>query len=242
MNNRLSLTVSSICVLITFILSACGAGTPAATPTSTNTSTPVPPTHTPTATITPTKTSTPTATPNLTATQQHNELQSVVQKYFEAGILPSLDGNYQVMGDYADSLTEANVYEWDFFDKKIVNFIIRADIVLDESQAKSGCGFAFGSSATGLNQFVVLSRGGSTEFGTYGRTWVTRTYNGALDYPPAFTMTLLVYENELRLLINDDEVLMYRYVELERDALGPAVFSGSKPGEETRCVFSNMVL
>ena len=80
-----TLTKSSliVCVVVSLILTACGASTPVATPTASATNTSIPPTFTPTITLTPTETPIPTATPNLAATQQYEDFFPIVQKLFE---------------------------------------------------------------------------------------------------------------------------------------------------------------
>ena len=240
-----------VIVILGINLQACGSiqqmiqGTPTFTPTVTLTPSP---TLTATSTLTPTKTPTPTVTPNLTATQQYQDFLSVVQKYYDADILPSLNGKYQLMDDYSDSSTEANTFHWNFHNNKITNFIIRADIILDASQQRSGCGFVFGSTSNRYKGFIFLQRNGSAVFGTNGFIRTTKYYSqfdySEFDYPAEFTMVLIIYNSKLHLVINEKEVIVYNLKEkgLDRDAVGPAIFSGIVSDSETRCDFTNIEL
>lgn len=239
-----------VIVILGINMQACGSiqqmiqGTPTFTPTITLTPSP---TFTATSTSTPTKTPTLTVTPNLTATQQYQNFLSVVQKYYDAGILPSLNGKYQLMDDYSDSTTEVNSYHWNYYDNKITNFIIRADIVLDASQQMSGCGFVFGSTSNRYSGFVFLQRNGSAVFGSSGFIWTTKYYSqfnySQFNYPAEFTMVLIIYNSNLHLVINEKEVIVnnLRDQDLDRDAVGPAIFSGVSDSE-TRCDFTNIEL
>ena len=125
-----TLTKSSliICVVISLILTACGASTPVATPTASVTNTAIPPTFTPTITLTPTETPTPTATPDFAATKQYENFFPIVQKLYDDGVISTFNGNYQMMGDYSDQSTAAGTFRWDLYDNKVGEFIIRADI------------------------------------------------------------------------------------------------------------------
>lgn len=233
--------------VFSLVMPACGAIAPEPTPTSTVTITPtLTPTLTPTITFTPTRTSTPTATPNITATQQYADFFPIVLKYYDEGILPSLEGQYQFMGDYTDSSIDAGFYRWDLFENEVVNFIARADIVLNTAPApasQSGCGFVFDlyPNQPHLHRFIFLQRNGSAVFGTGGRTYTTKYY-AQLENPAEFTMLLVVHGQKLRLNINDKEVIAYNDMESDRvkQAWGPALLAGSTQDFGTRCDFKNI--
>jgi hypothetical protein len=252
MKTNLSKTILFFCLALALTLSACGAGTPPATPTAADTNTPlptntpVPPTATATITLTPTNTPKPTATPNLTATQQYEDFLSIVQKYFDAGLLPSLNGKYQIMDDYSIASTEAGSYLWKTYDNKIKNFIVQADIVLETAPApasQSGCGFVFDVKASFYNSFVFLQRNGSAVFGRFGGVYATKYYD-QLQNPAEFTMVIIVHNDKLRLVINDQEVIVYNYLEKDRskNEWGPAILVGSTQDFGTRCSFRNIEL
>ena len=248
MKSNPSKTVLFICIGLSIILSACGASAPAATPTLTSTITLTPsPIPTATSTLTPTKTLTPTVTPNLTATRQYEDFLSIVQKYYDAGILPSVNGKYQSMGDYFDSSIDAGTYRWKTYDNEIGNFIVRANVTLETAPSpasQSGCGFIFDVISDEYHEFVFLQRNGSAIYGLGGRPFTTKYYD-KLQNPAEFTMLLVVYKEKLRLIINDKEIITYNSRVLTDGggrAWGPALLSGSTQDFGTRCNFKNIEL
>lgn len=238
-----------VLMILSLMMSACGAlapeptSTPTATPTASQTPTA---TLTPTITFTPTLTPTLTATPNLTATQQYEDFFSIVQSYYDAGLFPSLDGRYLNMGDYNDASVDAGYYRWSLFDDMVVNFIVRAKIVLETAPApasQSGCGFVFDllPNQSQYHKFVFLQRNGSAVYGFSGRTFTTKYYE-QLPNPVEYTMVLAVYNEKLRLSINDKEVITYNDLGKDRteEAWGPALMAGSTQEFGTRCDFTNI--
>lgn len=242
-----------VMVVVGFPLQACGSiqrviqGTPTSTSTLTPTMTlTATPTATATLTLTPTRTPSSTPTPNLTATQQYLGFFTIIQELYNAEVLSSLEGSYHLMGDYTDSWTDAGYYRWDLFDNEVMNFVVRAEIVLKTAPApasQSGCGFVFDvyPNQPHLHRFVFLQRNGSAVFGTSGRTYTTKYY-AQLQNPAQYTMVLVVQSNRLRLTINDKEVIAYNDLELDRtpQAWGPALLAGSTQEFGTRCDFTNI--
>jgi len=249
MKTNLSQSVMIVCMAITLILSACGASTPAApsTPASTATATNTAlPTFTSTVTITPTNTPKPTATPNLEATQQYENFLPVVQKSYDDGIIPTINGKYQLMGDYSDQTTDAGTYRWDLYDNKVGNFIVRAEIKLETAPApasQSGCGFVFGFLDGNSHEFAFLQRNGSAIYGLGGRPFTTKYY-GQLQNPAEFTMMVVAYKKDIRVFVNDKEVIKIE-LDLNRDIKeqwGPALLAGSTQEFGTRYTFKNIEL
>jgi hypothetical protein len=218
-------------------------GTPTFTPTITLTPSPIP---TVTLTLTPTETPVPTATPNLTATQQYSDFFSIVQKYYDAGVLTSINGKYENMGDYVDQSIDAGKYRWKTYENKIGSFIVRADIVLETAPSpasQSGCGFVFALSNNEYHEFVFLQRNGFAAYGMGGRPFTTNYYN-KLQNPAEFTMVLVALEKEVRLAINGKEVIKIP-LDVNRNikqAWGPALLAGSTQDFGTRCTFTNIEL
>jgi hypothetical protein len=244
-----TLTKSSliVCVVISLMLTACGTSTPVATPTASFTNTSIPPTPTPTITLTPTETPTPTATPNFAATKQYENFFPIVQKLYDDGVISTLNGNYQMMGDYSDQSTAAGTFRWDLYDNKVGEFIIRADIKLETAPApasQSGCGFVFGFGAINSQEFTFLQRNGSAIYGLGGRPFTTKYYD-KLQNPAEFTLTVVTYKDDIRVFVNDKEVIKMN-LDLNRDSnkgkWGPALLSGSTQEFGTRCDFKNIEL
>ncbi|HMB22790.1 MAG: hypothetical protein ACM33V_10555 [Chloroflexota bacterium] len=238
-----------VIVLLGINLQACGSigrmvqGTLTFTPTVT-----LAPSLTPTSTstLTPTMTPSPTVTPNLAATQQYQEFFTIVQKFYDAGIIPNLNGSYQVMDDYTDQSIDAGTYRWKLYDDGVVNFIARADIKLETAPApasQSGCGFVFGVIDDSNHEFAFLQRNGSASYGLGGRPFTTKYYD-QLQNPAEFTITLVVYKDVIRVIINDKEVIKME-LDLNREiktAWGPALLAGSTQEFGTRCTFKNIEL
>lgn len=245
MKNRSLISLSVFALFVLVAGNACAGSAPEPSPT------PLPPTSTlppPTETLVPTITPippTPTTTPDLAATQQYENFISIVQKYYDAGILPSVNGTYQAMGDYSDATTDAGKYHWTPYDNLISNFIVRADIVLETAPSpasQSGCGFVFNIIDENIHESVFLQRNGSAIYGLSGRTFKTEFYD-KLPNPAEFTMVFLVYEKEIHLTVNDKEVISYQLdVKREKRGWGPALLVGSTQDFGTRCDFKNIEL
>jgi hypothetical protein len=245
MKNRTLIFLLAFTLLVLVTGNACSASAPE--PTSTplpSTSTLPPPSKTPAPTLTLIP-PTPTITPDLAATQQYEDFFSIVQKYYDAGILPSLDGKYQVMGDYSYATTEAGKYHWTAYDNPIGNFIVRADIVLETAPSpasQSGCGFVFNIIDDKMHESIFLQRNGSAVYALSGRPFKTVFYE-KLPNPAEFRMVFLVYENEIHLAINDKDVISYQLdLKREKRPWGPALLAGSTQDFGTRCDFKNIEL
>ena len=238
-----------IVILMGLSFQACSSATPpvTATPTLIPTITLSPsPTATATLTSTPTRTPSPTNTPNLTATQQYGDFQVVVQKLYDSGVISTLQGSYQMMGDYSDQSADAGRYRWNLYDNEIGSFIVRAQIKLETAPApasQSGCGFVFGVSDNS-QEFVFLQRNGTAIYGINGRAFTTKYYD-KLQNPAEFTMVVVALEKEVHVLINDKPVIKIP-LDLKRNEIkevwGPALLSGSTQEFGTKCDFKNIEL
>jgi hypothetical protein len=212
-----------------------------ASPTATPTQPPPTGTKTPRPTLTPL----PTSTPNYVATRQYEDLVALVDRYYDAGVLPSVLGRFYRIEDFSRSLAKKGNYEWVTRDGGVGNFIVRADVVMetaDRPSSQSGCGFVFSDSGKETHDFVFLRQDGYASYGLSGLS-LTNKYYGKLGNPAAFKMTLLVYENKLRLIVDDKEIIAYDnlvYVEGFKGLWGPAVLSGSNEDFGTRCDFANI--
>ncbi|HET9908127.1 MAG TPA: hypothetical protein VFQ23_15860, partial [Anaerolineales bacterium] len=136
-------------------------------------------------------------------------------------------------------------YHWTTRDSLINNFIVRADIVLETAHSpasQSGCGFVFNVIDENVHETIFLQRNGSAVYALSGRPFKTEYYD-ELPNPAEFTMVFLVYENEIHLGINDQEVISYQ-LELKREKRGwaPALLAGSTQDFGTRCDFKNIEL
>ena len=240
---RLTLLYLTI-ILLGLNLQACSSvqqmiqGTP--TPTSTNTPTLTPTfTLTPTTTMTLTKTPTPTITPNLTATQQYDDFYPLVQKYYDAGYIPSLNGQYYHLEDYSDSYVEKGFYRWEIVRPNVRNFIMKSHITMTTAFGTSpdtGCGFAFRVVGSFAEAVFVGQNGNS--FYIAGETAFETGYFGRVSNPVELDFVLIVYENKIRSFVNNKAILNYEgFLDPDRGDLGFTVLSGSNQGNGSQCDF-----
>ncbi len=152
-----------IFLTLAVVLSACTVGAPPATPTFTA---PPPtetslPTDTPTPLPTATSTLTPTATPNATATQQAEDIQSILKVYLDNGVLDSAEGTSKALPDYKVDFAERGAWS-DLYDTGETlpdTFMIRAHMKWESASATeglSGCGIAFGVQENDDNYLVIV--------------------------------------------------------------------------------------
>jgi hypothetical protein len=89
----------------------------------------------------------------------------------------------------------------------------------------------------------TLQRNGTAIYGLGGRAFTTKYYD-QLQNPAEFTMMLVVYKKEIRVFVNDKEVIKIE-LDFDRDfkeAWGPALLAGSTQEFGTRCTFKNIEL
>lgn len=229
-------------------------GTPTFTPTLTLTLTS---TLTPTATLTPTPTRTPspTITPNLAATKQYEDFFSLVEKYHEAGQIPTTDGEYVRIDDYQDELAAFLSYEWIETGIKAKNFMIRADFEWGsavKTTTFSGCAFIFRRQSNGDHYLLVLdslqgirlarnTEGTAYSMGPPGHG-EKRDYNFG-DSPYHATFTLIVNELKAYVYVNDiyyGEYKLLDYFMTDSGSLDVGLLSATDKGYGTRCKMTNI--
>jgi hypothetical protein len=210
---------------------------PTPTPTATSTLTP---TSTPKPTFTPTS----TATPNLAATQQYETFLSLVQKYYDAKYIPSVEGTYQHLDDYSDSYAKVDNYRWATVGSEVRNFIIKSHVTMSTANKlspKTGCGFVFRTLGDFVN-VVFIRQDGTAHYGTNDQTFFARDYRN-ISNPEEFDLVLIANENNIRFYIDEKEVLVYKtFLETYVGDLGFAIVSGSDDDYGSRCDFTNTEL
>jgi hypothetical protein len=253
MKTNLTKSALIVCVVITLILSACGASMPAAIPTAANTNTPVPPTVTPTITLTPTQTFTPTATltptatPNIAATQKYEGFQALVEKLASDKVIPSAEGKYYALDDYSKEFAKIRYYTWDLYDgAKPSNLVIQAKVKISnettENAFKSGCGFVMQNDIN--NHAVFFSLDGNANYWADGYDRGSKYLDNTVyeKNPDGVTLTLVLSNKALHFYVNGREALKDITIYGEPFNVGPAVLSGTSQGFGTRCEFTEMAL
>jgi hypothetical protein len=228
------------------------------TPTATLT-----PSLTPTATstLTPTLTPSPTITPNFTATQQYEDFMASIQKFHEAGQIPTIDGDYQRLNDFSDELAMTYGYQWTPTGLNPKDFVIRADFAWEVANQKnySGCGYVFRQESeshyyiTALDalngMFFSYTQLGSNPGGpgTVLNFTVPAAKRSKLpdlgDNPYQATFTLIVNEFKAYTYVNDEFFAEHNLKQNILTNPGPLSFmvlTGSATDFGTRCKISNV--
>ena len=256
-------SVSTVFMVLSLILSACGSFAPVATATAlpsataTNTALPI---FTPTTTLTPTRTPTPTATPNLTATQQYNDFMAVVQKIYDAGQISTMEGTYIKLDNFHDQLSMNYGYRWSPTGVAPKNFIVSADFDWEVANQEnySGCGYVFRQtsedhyymvSMDALNGALLFyTKVGLNEFGraTTIHTPIRASKKESLpdvgNNPYHAKVTLVVNESNADLYVNDEFYSEHRLLQdklLDAGDLSYLVLTGSDKDYGTRCKITN---
>jgi hypothetical protein len=239
-------------VLLLFGLQACSAGqqfvqgtsTAISTPTSILTATPA---------LTPTATEPPTATPNLAATQQTEAFSTLVQKYFDAGYIPSINGTYTRLKDYSDAYAKEGYYHAIHVGNPGSIFIVRTDVTLANARSefpRAGCGFVYHSDQSTYDPEVLfLSQNGNVYYyydTSYGYASSSNYYN-KLSNPADVNLTMIVNQENAYFLVNDKFVIKARstlgYGQKNFDWLmdwGFATVSSSYESFGTKCDYKNV--
>jgi len=255
MKNHLSKSALFVCLVLMLMLSACGANAPEATstPPATATSTVVPP-FTATVTLTLTTTPLPTATPNLAATQQYKDFFTVVQKIYEAGQIPNIDGKYLGLDDYKDEVANKLDYAYAETGVSAKNFIVRGDFEWSNAVNTtniSGCGFVYRVQPNMDHYLIVLDAfsgaklASSTDRGTYSMGSPQKGDEKLTDFgsdPYHATFTLVVNNLKSYIYVNDiyqGEYKLLDYRITESGLLSGAVLSATSEGYGTRCKITN---
>lgn len=200
--------------ILTVVVTACSMGTPA--PTATPSSTPTP-SNTPTITPSPTPTLTPTATPNFAATQQSESFSALVQQYYDEERIPSLEGTYQRLDDYSNSLAKEGYYNTVPSGIRASQFIVRADIKMSNYKTefpRAGCGFMYHSdTSTFMHEILFLSQNGNIYYyypAFSGRIDFQSNYYMELPNPVSVNLTLIVNKADAYFYVNDKFTLQRR--------------------------------
>ena len=220
-----------------------------------------PPTETVTVTsvsATPTKTPKPTLTPrptrtlNVALTQSYDDLFSEVQKFNDEGIIPSTNGMYRSLDDYANTFAQIGWLQYDYFDFTVKHFVYKAHVrwsTSGDTNEISGCGIVFGvNEKKDTNDYygVVLDKSRiffSYSDGMYYYDLGKSRGTGKLSFgnPAEADLTLLVYDYKAYVYVDDEfigEYTLKKDMEL-KGKFGYGIISGTNRGYGTRCEIEN---
>lgn len=249
----------SVLIILTFVVSACGAiaQPPTSTPAPTNT-----PQSTATITLTPTNTPRPsptprpTKTPNLAATERMDEFNSQTQFYFEKGYLTSADGEIKEIDDFSYDWAQLGWYNWWALDEEASDFYMSAHVKWSSayrSADTSGCGFLFAIQDNGDHYAVFLdqsrifflnadqSSGYSKAVGLTRGTGRVKFDNPA-DSPQEADFSVIVNGTYTYVLVNDEVIGEYTLAKSKvlRGDIGLSLLSGTNKDYGTRCEMTDI--
>ena len=253
----------SLHIFISFFLVIVYVSLACATSQSTLTSTPEPSpsatattTQTPTATRTPRPSPTPrpTQTPNLAATQHAEELDAIVQEYYEKGYLATTEGRFRELEDFSYDWAQLGYYRPFLIQDGVGDFFLSAHFKWDSAFKNSdisGCGFIFGIQPNEDHYAVFLDRqkvfflitdhaaGFSRPVSPTRGTGIVK-----FDYPAEADFTLIVKGTYAYVLVNGEVSAEYTLAQSRssKGGIGLTVLSGTNRDYGTRCEMSNMHL
>ena len=253
---RLSL---SVLLILTFVLSACGAIAQPPTSTPAPTDTPEPTatiTLTPTNTPRPSPTPRPTKTPNLAATQRMEEFNAEAQSFFEKGYLATADGEIKEIDDFAYDWAQLNWYNWLPLGENTSDFYISAHVKWSSAYRNanvSGCGFIFAIQDNGDHYAVFLDRSeilflNADQASSYSKAvGLTRgagrvKFDNPADSPQEADLTLIVNGTYTYVLVNNEVVGEYTLAKSKilRGDIGLSLLSGTNKDYGTRCEMTDI--
>jgi len=259
--------VQSVLLILTFVLSACGAiaqpptSTPAPTdtpqPMTTITVTPRPSfTLRPSSTPRPSPTPRPTKTPNLAATQRMEEYNTQTQSFFEKGYLTTDSGEIKEIDDFAYDWAQMNWYNWVPLGENASDFYLSAHVKWSSAYRNadvSGCGYLFAIQENGDHYAVFLDRSkvlflNADQTSGYSRAvGLTRgtgrvKFDNPADTPQEADFTIIVNGTYTYVLVNDEVVGEYTLAKSKilRGDIGLSLLSGTNKDYGTRCEMTDI--
>jgi len=230
-------------LLLLFALACSTVGGLVATPT------PVPsPTKTPLPTNTPKPTATPrpTSTPDVAATQRYDDILTQVERFKEAGHIPTTQGKYIELPEYHKEWAQRqwSTREW-YFDYEPESFVFTAHAkwsTAGPTSETSGCGIAFGTQDDGRGYGIFLDKAriyfAYYDLKYYYELGKTRG-SGRLNFgnPAEAKFSLAVYDYKAYVYV--DDVFIGEY-SLSKDKplkgyFGYGLISGTNKDYGTRC-------
>ena len=206
-----------------------------------------------TKTPTPTNTPTPTITPNLQATQKYEAMFAKIEQYAKDGYIPSTNGTYNPLPDYADSYAQINYYRWYPTGFAPENFVIEADVEYASASdianwVESGCGFVFHVDSNNNHYAVFLVMDGHTfsHAMSDGKFYpIGDAYFDKLAIPSGKVhIALVVNGNHYAFFVNGKLAQKYEGYQgkLTSGDLAYSIISGTNTGFGTACKFTNSEL
>lgn len=240
----------SFFLLLVLVSLACGSAQ--ATPTQVSTATiTVVPSQTPR----PFPTPRPTKTPNLEATQRADELNAVVQDYFEKGYLTTPNGKLTELDDFVEEWAQLGWYQWWTLNHNASDFYMSAHFRWQSAYRNadiSGCGFAFAIQDDGDQYAVFLDRSrvyfvdAGQYYSPIGSTRGTGgvKFDNPADKAVEADFTLIVKGAYAYVIVDNELVGEYTLTQSRPlfGNIGLTLLSGTNKDYGTRCEMTNVHL
>lgn len=244
----------SLFLILVFVLTACGAFSPAPT------STPVPPTATktavPTNTPKPSRTPYPSITPDISATEERAAREAETQKYFDLGYLTTTEGELMELNPFRKEWAQLNWYRWWTYEISASDFYLSGHFRWESAYRNadiSGCGFAFGIQENNDNYAVFLDRSkvlfvdADHSVGYFVPVGPTRgtgkvDIEGSIEDAAEADFTLIVKDAYAYVLVNGEVVGEYTLSQSRprQGKLGLTLLSGTNKNYGTRCEMTDL--
>ena len=244
-----SFSVRILIAILALVLAslACSPGV-SAEPTeipATNTPQPLP-----TNTAEPTFTPKPTATPNIIATEvskRKAELSGLIREYYNAGYLPSVEGEFFVLPDFDEDWAQIKYYRWWRMDLSASTFVMSGHLSWSsaiEYPDISGCGFAFGASE--IEAFAVFVDKDRILFvnangDEVGKTRGSGRVSFSLPAEADFTLIVNAEADKAYALVNGEFIGEYplNQDKIISGQIGYSILSGTNKDFGTHCEITN---
>jgi hypothetical protein len=228
---------------VLFVMACSTVGGLVATPTP-----PPTPTETPSPTVTPSPTATlkPTFTPDVAATQRYDDILTQVERFKEAGHIPTTKGKYIELPEYHKEWAQRqwSTREW-YYDYEPESFVFTAHAkwsTAGPTSETSGCGIAFATQDDGRGYGIFLDKAriffAYYDLKYYYELGKTRG-SGRLDFgnPAEAKFSLAVHDYKAYVYV--DDVFIGEY-SLSKDKplqgyFGYGLISGTNKDYGTRC-------
>lgn len=252
MKHKLPTQIILTVLFLALYLPACStAATPAPAPTDTAEPTATE-TAMPTDTPIPTRTPRPTITPNLAATKRMDELQAEADKYYDMGLIKSVEGRFREFEDFEYEWAQLGWYQRFLLGATVKDFYLTAHLNWEsafKNADESGCGIAFANQENGEHYAVFLDRAkvlfvDADNRYNASRLMGTTRGTGRVNFtPPAEAdLTLIVQDSYAYVLVDGEVVGEYTLSQSRnlRGDLALTVLSGTNKDYGTRCKMTDI--
>jgi hypothetical protein len=185
--------------------------------------------------------------------QQAGEMQAVIQKLYDEGVISKTSGEYHALSDFNESIAQIDYLFTYPRDYEAENFVISSKVEWDSASdtanwPTSGCGFYYANENP--DEFTLGAT--SLRLDGYGviQQWVkgdgkilAKKNAGNIDVPKGDAeLMLVVYDKRVTLYVNGSRIVSAYDGLVKLGTLGFTISSGTNAGFGTRCQMTNVNL